>query len=82
MQILASIQPRTSHLKFARSPRTDPPGKMKRSFFSRTNADGGNTDDDDGSRSKPQPKAKAGAKKTECLKKGPTAKKKTSPKGS
>ena len=30
----------------------------------------------------PQPKAKAGDKKTVCLKKGPAAKKKTSPKGS
>ena len=39
-------------------------------------------DDDDGLRSKPQPKAKAGAKKAGCLMKGPAAKKKTSPKGS
>ena len=54
----------------------------------------GQRKDDEGSRSKPhpkakagaekkpQPKAKAGAKKTECLRKGPAAKKKTSPKGS
>ena len=48
----------------------------------KANADDGDKDDCEGSRSKPQPKAKAGAKKTECLKKGPTAKKKTSPKGS
>ena len=60
----------------------------------KANADDGDKDDDEGSRSKPQPKAKAGAKKkpqpkakagakkTECLKKGPTAKKKTSPTGS
>ena len=54
---------------------------MKKSFFSRTNADGGNKDDDD-SRSKPQPKAKAGAKKTGYLKRGPAAKKKTPPRGS
>ena len=58
------------------------------------NADDGDKDDDQGSRikpqpkakagakKKPQPKAKAGAKKTECLRKGPAAKKKTSPKGS
>ena len=39
-------------------------------------------DHDDGSRSKTQSKAKAGAKKTECLKKGQVAKKKTSPRGS
>ena len=57
----------------------------------KANADDGDKDDDEGSRSKPQPKAKAGAKKkpqrkakggakkTKCLK-GPTAKKKTSPK--
>jgi hypothetical protein len=31
---------------------------------------------------KPQPKAKACVKKTNCLKKGPAAKKKASPKGS
>ena len=60
----------------------------------KANADDGDKDDDEGSRSKPQPrakagaqkkpqpKAKAGAKKTECLRKGPTAKKTTSPKGS
>ena len=42
----------------------------------------GTPSDDDGSQSKAQPKAKAGAKKTGCLKKGPAAKKKTSPKGS
>ena len=50
----------------------------------KANADDGDKDDDDddGSRSKTQPKAKAGAKKTGCLKKGPAAKKKTSPKGS
>ena len=35
-----------------------------------------------GAKKKPQPKANAGAKKTECLRKGPTAKKKTSPEGS
>ena len=46
----------------------------------KTNADDGDKDDD-GSRSKTQPKAKAGAKKTGCLKKGPAAKKKTSPRG-
>ena len=44
----------------------------------KANADDGDKDDDYGSRSKPQPKAKAGAKKTGCLKKGPAAKKKTS----
>ena len=38
--------------------------------------------DDDGFRSKTQPKVKAGSKKTGCLKKGPAAKKKTSPRGS
>ena len=60
----------------------------------KANADDGDKDDDEGSRSKlqpkakagakkkPQPKAKAGAKKTECLRKGPAAKKMTSPKGS
>ena len=48
----------------------------------KANADDGDKDDDEGSRSKPQPKAKAGAKKTRCLKKGPAAKKKASPKGS
>ena len=48
----------------------------------KANADDGDKDDDYGSRSKPQPKAKAGAKKTGCLKKGPAAKKKTSPKRS
>ena len=46
----------------------------------KTNADDGDKDDD-GSRSKTQPKAKAGAKKTGRLKKGPAATKKTSPKG-
>ena len=44
--------------------------------------DGDKDDDDDGSRSKPRPKAKAGARKTRCLKKGPAATKKTSPRGS
>ena len=48
----------------------------------KAHADDGDEDDYDGSRSKPQPKAKAGAKKTRCLKKGPTTKKKTPPKGS
>ena len=48
----------------------------------KANADDGDKDDDDGSRSKTQPKAKAGAKKTGCLKKGPAAEKKTSPRGS
>ena len=48
----------------------------------KANADDGGKDGDDGSRSKPRPKAKAGAKKTGGLKKGPTAKKKTSPRGS
>ena len=48
----------------------------------KANADDGDKDDDDGSRSKTQPKAKAGAKKTGRLKKGPAAKKKTSPRGS
>ena len=47
----------------------------------KANADAGDTDDD-GSRSKTQPKAKASAKKTGPLKKGPPAKKKTSPRGS
>ena len=42
------------------------------------NADAGDKDDD-GSRSKTQPKAKASAKKTGRLKKGPPVKKKTSP---
>ena len=58
------------------------------------NADDGDKDDDVVSRSNLQPNAKAGAKKkpqpkakaffnkTECLKKGPAAKKKASPKGS
>ena len=45
------------------------------------NAEDGDKDDDDGSRSKPRPTAKAGAKKTGCLKTGP-ATKKTSPRGS
>ena len=31
LQNLASIQPRTSPFKFARSPRTDPPGGLRRS---------------------------------------------------
>ena len=50
----------------------------------KANADDGDKDDDDddGSRSKTQPKAKAGAEKTGRLKKGPAAKKKTSPRGS
>ena len=48
----------------------------------KANADDGGKDGDDGSRSKPRPKAKAGAKKTGGLKKGPAAKKKTSPRGS
>ena len=48
----------------------------------KANADDGDKDNDHGSRSKPRPKAKAGAKKTGCLKKGPAAKKKTSPRGS
>ena len=48
----------------------------------KANADDGDKDDDDGSRSETQPKAKAGAKKTGCLKKGPAVKKNTSPKGS
>ena len=47
----------------------------------KANADAGDTDDD-GSRSKTQPKAKAGAEKTGRSKKGPAAKKKTSPRGS
>ena len=47
----------------------------------KTNTDDG-AKDDDGSRSKPRPKAKAGAKKTGGLKNGPAAKKKTSPRGS
>ena len=58
------------------------------------NADDGDKDDDVVSRSKmrpnakagakkkPQPKAKACVKKTECLMKGPAAMKKASPKGS
>ena len=40
--------------------------------------DGDKDDDDDGSRSIPRQKAKAGAKKTGCLKKGPAAKEETS----
>ena len=50
----------------------------------KANADDGDKDDDDddGSRSKTQPKAKAGAEKTGRLKKGPAAKKTTSPRGS
>ena len=48
----------------------------------KVNADVGDKKDDDCSRSKPRPKAKAGAKKTGGLKKGPAAKKKTSPRGS
>ena len=46
------------------------------------NTDAGEKDDGCRSRSKTQPKAKAGAKKTGCLKKGPAAEKKTSPRGS
>ena len=50
---------------------------MIRFFFTRYNDDDDeDDDDDDGSRSKTQPKAKAGAKKTGRLKKGPAAKKK------
>jgi hypothetical protein len=45
-------------------------------------ANDGDNDDDGGSRIKTQPKAQAGAMKTVCLKKGPAAKKKTSPSGS
>ena len=48
----------------------------------KANADAGDTNDNDASRSNPQPKEKAGAKKTGCLKKGPAAKKKASPKES
>ena len=48
----------------------------------KANADDGVKDGDDGSPSKPRPKAKAGAKKRGGLKKGPAAKKKTSLKGS
>ena len=48
----------------------------------KANADDGGKDGDDGSLSKPRPKAKAGAKKRGGLKKGPAAKKKTSPRGS
>ena len=48
----------------------------------KANADDGDKDNENGSRSKPQPKANAGAKETGCLKKGPAAKKKTSPRGS
>ena len=48
----------------------------------KANADDDGKDGDGGSRSKPRPKAKAGAKKTGGLKKGPAAKKKTSPRGS
>ena len=46
----------------------------------KANADDG--DDDNGCRSKTQPKAKGGAKKTICSKKGSATKKKTSPSGS
>ena len=48
----------------------------------KAHADDGDIDHDDRSRRKPQPKAKAGAKKTRCLKKEPAAKKKASSKGS
>ena len=43
---------------------------------SRANADDGDKAVDEGSPSKPQPKAKAGAKKTVCMEKGQEAKKK------
>ena len=48
----------------------------------KVNAHVGDKKEDDRSRSKPRPKAKAGAKNTGGLKNGPAAKKKTSPRGS
>ena len=48
----------------------------------KANAGEGDKNDDDCPRSKAQPKAKARAKKIGRLKKGPAAKKKTSPRGS
>ena len=54
---------------------------VKQRMNGKANADDGDKDDD-GPRTKTQPKAEAGAQKTRRLKKGPTAKKKTSPRGS